>query len=289
MLGPSHATMRRFGRGKNENSWIVGPVTSRRAPVLQRHSTGHYDVRRGAAAYAPVLGAFGALAVPGIVLVFQSPLKSGDLTTLASGLLAVAVMGSLFAAIGLAAIGAESVETANLPGAIVRIAVPTVVAIVSLFAAFEVLASHYVPATKVVFMTIAATAAASGIIFNSFAVVDAWGVGPSDHAAWQDWITTQWLRSPEQALRETTRVMWCATGPFIALLLRATGLVAIPTEHASVYVILFVAVAAIVAGTMASALRTIHTDPQQGIRPTETWVSNLALASFASLLIFGLP
>ncbi len=160
------------------------PVHRRTTPPKQascdRRWTGHYDVRRGAAAFAPIFGGFGALAVPGIVLIFQTPFKNSNLTALAAGLLALAVMGSLFGAVTLAAIGAEEDETANLPPAAVQSAVPTVISIVSMFGAFEVLAAAHVPATKLIFTAIAAVGGAFGIVFNSFTVGDSWGLGPVD-------------------------------------------------------------------------------------------------------------
>lgn len=40
-------------------------------------SEGRYDVRRGAAGYSPVIGTFGALAVPAIIVLFTVPRPPG--------------------------------------------------------------------------------------------------------------------------------------------------------------------------------------------------------------------
>jgi hypothetical protein len=58
---------------------------------------GRYDPRQGAGGYAPIIGALGALAVPGIVIIFTIPTKPTphqvQLMTLAAGLLIVSVNG----------------------------------------------------------------------------------------------------------------------------------------------------------------------------------------------------
>ncbi|MGI5359757.1 hypothetical protein ACQI4E_31285 [Streptomyces sp. CA-252508] len=118
--------------------------------------TGHYDVRRGAAAYAPIVGSFGALSVPATIVLFTTA-GSGDTTlvSLAAGLLVVAMIGSLTGSIALAAIGAEVDETANLPAAVMFVAVPVVVSLVSVLSAFATLAAIHLPTQKTLFAVIA--------------------------------------------------------------------------------------------------------------------------------------
>src|SRR4051812_28131439 len=90
---------------------------------------GWYDLRKGASAYAPIVGSFGSLAVTAIVVVFT--VSAGRIpqtqVALSTGLLVIGFFGSLLGAFGLAAIGAENDPTANLGAAIMFIAVPVVV------------------------------------------------------------------------------------------------------------------------------------------------------------------
>lgn len=113
---------------------------------------GRYDIRQGAAAFAPIVGALGALAVPAIIVLFTSRQESvasrGPFLSLAAGLLIVAMIGSLTGALGLAAIGAEQDLTANLVPATMFLLMPVVISIVAILAAFEVLAALYLPESK---------------------------------------------------------------------------------------------------------------------------------------------
>lgn len=110
---------------------------------------GYYDSRAGASAYAPLVGTFGALAVTAIVVLFStSKALSPTQLALATGLLAVGVFGSLAGSFGLAAIGAEQDPTANLPPAIMYVAVPVTTSVVSILGAFEVLAKVYIPSRR---------------------------------------------------------------------------------------------------------------------------------------------
>jgi hypothetical protein len=207
---------------------------------------------------------------------------------LAAGLLALAVMGSLFGAVTMAAIGAELCETANLPAAAVRSAVPTVISIVSMFAAFEVLAAEDIPTTKLVFAAIAAAGGGCGIVFNSFAVGDSWGVGPDEDAEWIDWLDTQWIRSREAATHNMYWAMGTALAPAVAFVLRLRG-VAILTKNDGVQWLIVGGLIEIVLGTLLSALRSTHTKVQKGLRRRDIWGANLAIAAFAVAVVLSLP
>jgi hypothetical protein len=254
----------------------------------ERRWAGHYDVRRGTGAYAPIFGAFGALAVPGIVLIFQTPLTHANLTTFAAGLLALAVLGSLLGAVTLAAIGAEVRETANLPPAAVRSAVPIVISIVAMFGAFEVLAADHVPTTKLIFTAMAAAGGACGIVFNSFAVGDSWGVGPTDNKEWSAWVTGQWIQSRDAATHKMYWAMNLGWAPVIAFVMRAFGF-EIPTTTIEVTVLIYAGLLLIVFGTLLSAIRTVHTKVQKGMEGRDIWGANLAIAAFAVAVVLFLP
>ena len=102
---------------------------------------GYYDLRQGAAGFAPIVGALGALAVPAIVVLFtaKSSPKDSVFVALSAGLLIVGMISSLTAAFAMAGIAAERALTANLPPAIIFAGVPVVVSMVSILGAFEVL------------------------------------------------------------------------------------------------------------------------------------------------------
>ena len=112
---------------------------------------GQYDVRDGSRSYAQIVGVFGSLALPGIVLLFtvQEPENSRtQLVILAIALLVVGMMSSLVGAFGLAAVGAEQELTANVIPASLFYGIPVSIAIGSMLGAFEVLAAIYLPETQ---------------------------------------------------------------------------------------------------------------------------------------------
>src|SRR5882757_6325916 len=151
---------------------------------------GRYDIRKGAAAYAPIVGAFGALAIPTVTVLFTAskPPHADKLVVLACGLLVIATIGSLAGSIGLAAIGAERDQTANLPAAVMYTAVPVVISLLAVLASFEVLAAVYLPHEKELFAVTTGVGGLLGTFFTSFAVGDSWQSGPSDpvlKATWQ--------------------------------------------------------------------------------------------------------
>ena len=140
-------TVARRGRRHVDGSLSMGVVRRRQ----ERRVEGWYDIRRGAAGYAPIVGAFGALSVPAIVFLFtilssEPPrmfTKQVPVIALAGGLLIVVVIGSLAGAIGLAAIGAERDATANLVPATMFLAVAVSISLIAVLAAFEALATLY--------------------------------------------------------------------------------------------------------------------------------------------------
>ncbi|MDL4817378.1 hypothetical protein [Actinomadura opuntiae] len=177
--------------------------------------TGHYDVRRGATGYAPVVAAFGALTVPAIIVLFSTAEQNATLGTLdhtklrilmAVALLVVAMLASLAAAFALAGIGAESNETPNLVPATMLVGVGVVVALVNTLAAFQVLASLYFPDAKNLFVVIAAIGGIFGVYFIALAIGDSWAVEPEDRTIRSLWREKQWLQSERAALLATWRI-----------------------------------------------------------------------------------
>jgi hypothetical protein len=256
-----------------------------------------YDLRRGVTGYAPIVGTFGALAVPAIVLLFQGPVPAMHhkvaFVTLAAGLLIVGLIGSLIGAIGLAAIGAEREPTANIPPAIMFIAVPVVVSVVAILGAFAVLSAIYLPESSTLFALIAGAGGVSGVFFTSFAIGDSWQAGPTDPHVREDWLKKQWvaIRSHEEAYKWTAIVGSASAIPIlVCMAIRGSGLHVTPNMAAANWLVgsgLFLAMI----GTYLGNMRTAH--PAEGIeqwlRKWEAFGVTLTLSAYIIVLLFFLP
>jgi hypothetical protein len=156
---------------------------------------GYHDIQRGAAGYSVVVGAFGALAVPAIVLVFTAPpthvANAQTLEVFATGLLVTGMFGSLLGAIAFAYLAAERDPIAALAPAIVFAAVPVSVSFSSILGAFEVLAVLYQPSAKGLFAITVAAGGLFGVIYSSLAVIHSVTLGPTDEAIRQEWLPRQ--------------------------------------------------------------------------------------------------
>ncbi|WP_189552221.1 hypothetical protein [Streptomyces lavendofoliae] len=262
--------------------------TERTRPAV----TGHYDVRRGAAAYAPIVGAFGALSVPATIVLFTTA-GTGDTTlvSLAAGLLVVAMIGSLTGSIALAAIGAEVDETANLPAAVMFVAVPVVVSLVSVLSAFAVLAAIHLPTQKTLFAVIAGVGGLAGTYFTSFAVGDSWHPGPQDPGVREEWRRRQWIGSRDDAYRQCAILAAVSSVPPVTgLVLRLLGLHAQPTES-SVYALVGAGLALAMAGTFCGVQRTMHplSGDQRGVRRYEAYGTAFSAGLYTLAVLVLLP
>jgi hypothetical protein len=263
---------------------------------FSRKRHGHYNVRAGAAGYAPIVGTYGALSVTAIVVVFTVPTSrstnGGVLLILATGLLVVGMIGSLLGAIGLAAISAEAVPTANLAGAVMYISVPVSVSLAALLGAFEVLAALYEPSSTQLFAMIVAAGGLFGVFFISFAIADSISLGPVDdqeHAAWLE--TKRWLRSREEANKWTLIV--AATGAVPVLVsagLRFSNATARPTPIET-NVVVGIGIALTMIGTLASLVRTAHRsdNKQTELRMPEAFITTQVIGAYVLLLMIFLP
>ncbi|MGA5411847.1 hypothetical protein ACPCSC_31895 [Streptomyces lavendulocolor] len=260
----------------------------RSGPVV----TGHYDVRRGAAAYAPIVGSFGALSVPATIVLFTTA-GSGDTTlvSLAAGLLVVAMIGSLTGSIALAAIGAEVDETANLPAAVMFVAVPVVVSLVSVLSAFATLAAIHLPTQKTLFAVIAGVGGLAGTYFTSFTVGDSWHPGPQDPAVREEWQGRQWISSRQIAYRQCGILAAVSSVlPVAGLVLRLCGVHAEPTET-SVYGVVVTGLALAVFGTFLGVQRTMHplNGDQRGVRRYEAYSTAFSSGLYTFAVLVLLP
>lgn len=255
---------------------------------------GRYDVRKGAAAYAPIVGAFGALAVPTVTVLFTQPQPegSGKLITLACGLLVVAMIGSLTGSIGLAAIGAERDQTANLPPAVMFTAVPVVISLLSVLASFEVLSAVYLPEEKGLFAVTTAVGGLAGCYFTSFAVADSWQSGPSDPAVRGPWKDTQWVKEKSDAYAKADWLAIASVVPgAVGLALYLSG-IHVHLTSVGVNWLVGSGLALAMAGTFLGVQRTKHAmedSKQRGVRWQEAYPTSVGVGLYTLVLLICLP
>jgi len=255
-------------------------------------SEGRYDIRRGAAGYSPVIGTFGALAVPAIILVFtlgQAHGSRASLVALAAGLLIVALIGSILGAIGLAAIGAEHDLTANLVPAAMYLAVAVSVSLVAMLGAFEVLAVLYLRGPTTLFAVITGVAGVAGLFFTALSIADSWHTGPADPAQKKAWQKTQWIRSQHQAERQTVIVILLTSVPAITgVALRFADVHASPNPTGVSWMV-GAALALSMIATGVGALRTRHSTPQKGLRWQEAYGTTIVISLYTLMMMIFLP
>lgn len=256
---------------------------------------GRYDLRQGAGGYAPIVGALGALAVPGIVVLFTVSPKPAPhealLITLAAGLLIVSVIGSLIGSVSLAGIAAEQELTANIPAAIMQVAVPVVISIIDTLAAFEVLSAIYLPNSKTLFALIAGAGGACGVFFTSFSVGDSWHAGPKDPSDRTRYIRKPWIETHEQAYKNSTKVTLVSLAPIIlGMFLRGFQVIA-PISSLGVNCTVWAGLILSIAGAFVGNMRMAHppTGIQIPLQPWEAYGTTLVLGVYVLMLMILLP
>lgn len=256
---------------------------------------GHYDLRQGAAAYAPIVGTFGALAVPAIILLFTLPKPSGhhavSLITLVAGLLIVSTIASLVGAVGLAAMGAETELTGNIPAAVMFVAVAVVVSFVNVLAAFEVLIEIYFPQSGGLFKVIVAVGGIIGANFLSFAIGDSWHTGPTDPVERKLWLSDQWIKTQRQAQRKADIGGLAGAVPVtLAIILRLFCLSVSPGPIA-IDCLVGSGLCLATLGTLLGNRRASHTVDgiDKGLRPWEAFTSIFSLTMYVVFLLVFLP
>ncbi|UXX97986.1 hypothetical protein N7U49_47630 (plasmid) [Streptomyces sp. AD2-2] len=255
---------------------------------------GHYDIRKGAAAYAPIIGAFGALAIPTVTVLFTANKDSAPdkFVVLACGLLVVATIGSLTGSIALAAIGAERDHTANLPAAVMYTAVPVAISIVSVLASFEVLAAIYLEEQKSLFAITTGVGGLAATYFTSFAVGDSWKSGPTDESLKTEWSEKQWIKSKEIAYRKADLVAAVSAVPVAAGLVFRLCNIHWDVNSTGANWLVAAGLVLSMAGTFAGVQRTKHAmydSEQKGIRAWEAYSTSLGVGLYTLALLMFLP
>lgn len=274
------------------------PPTGSAAPPIgwaPKRIEGHYDIRRGAAGYAPIIGAFGALSVPAIIVLFTAPApnvphRDADIS-MAAGLLIVAMLGSVISSIAMAAIGAEQDETANIPAEIMYEAVAVVISVASVLAAFEALAALYLPNIKTLFLLITGFGGLVGIFFTTLVVADSFHAGPSDADDHAIWRRTQWIQDREHAESAARVVTAIGSIPAMSgIVVRICGVGPTPTA-VTANVVVAVGFVLTMSGIVLGALRSRHAvdGVQKGLRPSEALGTSLATSCYIFMLMLFLP
>jgi hypothetical protein len=256
---------------------------------------GRFDVRHAAAAFAPIVGAFSALAVTAIVVLFTVPPQPSTyrapFVALAAGLLVIAMISSFAGSFGLAAIGAEGDSTANLVPAMMFVHASVMISLVVVLAAFEVLAAIYLPESKTLLALVTATGGLYGCLRCSFGVSDAWGPGPSDANERSSWLRTQWIQSHPQAYRWTNWVMFVSAVPIgLGVTLRLSGVEGVPST-VSVNWLVGIGFALTMTLNIMGLFRSRHPVDrvQRGLRRSEGFAIPLSIGLYVLVLMIFLP
>jgi hypothetical protein len=247
------------------------------------------------AAFAPIVGAFSALAVTAIIVLFTVPPRPtayrAPFVALAAGLLVVAMISSFAGSFGLAAIGAEDDATANLVPAMMFMHASVMISLVLVLAAFEVLAAIYLPESKTLLALITATGGLFGSLRCSFGVSDAWYAGPSDEAERSRWLRTQWIQSHSQAYRSTSLAMLVSAVPIVlGVILRLLGVEEVPTTR-SVNWLVGIGFGLTMAANIMGVFRSRHPVDrvQRGLRKGEGFGIPLSIGLYVLGLMIFLP
>jgi hypothetical protein len=249
-----------------------------------------YDLRLGAAGYAPIVGAIAGFVVTGLVLLFdlasrhaasQTP-RTEALLGRASALLVLGLIACLLAAFALAAIGAETRLTPNLTAAILYVGMCTAIGIVAIIAAFEVLATIYLPETHDLFAWATGGVAVAGSVLVAFVLGDAWRTPclPKDH----------WLFGSDNSARWALRTAGAGVAVVGCAITLYFSDVRIAAGNNGLHLIVGTGIMLALLSGVAGIIRAMHRDDGAGreIKKPEAvaviGVMNLYLAVFLLLM-----
>lgn len=247
-----------------------------------------YDLRAGAAAYAPIIGGIGGLVVPAVVLVFQiaahHPIKGGNeenLLGVTTALLVVGLISCLLGAFAFAAIGAERRTTPSLVAAIIYAGAGTAIGAVAIIEAFEALATLYIHEAQSLFAYITFGAAAAGVALISLVLGDAWCAIPEGN----------WLARRSEGNRWTCLMVALGCAPIaISGVLRLAG-VGFSPRGPGLHVIVGVGIFLAVLLPLGSMFRTMTGDDGAEWLPTKAEVvpAICCLGLYLAILLAMMP
>jgi hypothetical protein len=162
--------------------------------LASEKSSGAYDIRKGAAGYAGIMGSVAGFVVPTVILAFTLPHEQTAThrveLTLATGLLVLSLLGCLASAFALAALAGEKKLTMNLPPAAMYMGVGIIFSITAILGAFEVFAHIYLPSSAGLFGAMTVGGGITGAVYNALAVIDDWEIRQSDGLE-KGWFATR--------------------------------------------------------------------------------------------------
>jgi MFS family permease len=264
------------------------PATTHQAPhyvgVRDDFEYG-YDIRKGSAAYAPMIGTVSGFVVTAVVLIFaivaENEGRHVQMLGRATAFLVLGLIACLIGAFASAAVGAERKLTANLPAAALYAGAATAIGTVAITASFEILAAIYLRETKELFVALAGGTAIAAAVFVALILGDVWLTVPHDH----------WLGEKRVAYRWANR---CSAAIALALISAITlyfahvRLVLTPAGvHAVVVAGMVLAVAAGLAGILRTG--TIVDDHPEPVHKSEVSVCLVCLTLYLSTMILALP
>lgn len=250
-----------------------------------------YDLRRGAAGYAPIVGTIAGFVVTGVVLVFTivshskpgQPVPHAALLGRSSALLVLGLIGCLLSAFALAAIGAERKLTPNLTAATLYVGICTAIGIVAILGAFEVLAAIYLPGIRDLFAWVTGGVAIGGSVLVSLVLGDAW--------------TTPGLPRKHWLYGQARSAFWAsiAAGTGMVLLGAAIALyfdhVRVGTSDESLHVVIGAGIFLVFVFGVGSMFRTMHSQSGQGraIRRSEALVALGVMNAYLAVFLLLMP
>jgi hypothetical protein len=241
-----------------------------------------FDVRLAANGYASIVGSVGGFVVTAVVLLFTVSPKQIDAHPLefgfATGLLVLALIGCLTGAFVLAAFSGESELSANLPVATMYAGAAVTLAVVSILAAFEVLASVYLKQSKDLFVVMTGAGSLVGVLFVASALGDGWVPG-----------TTGWLSSQSTAYRVQKRLWVILSLPVIGSSIAFSLGWSAALSKFRVHAVVGVGIGLVVAAVVGALIRSTHDQANRGFTKTEGLGIPLIVASYSSTLMLFLP
>lgn len=253
---------------------------------------GWYDVRRGASGYAPIIGTFGALSIPTIFLLFNTEVvreASQAHIIFAVGCLILSFLGTVFGSIGLAAIGAERVPTANLSASLMALSVSITVGFAGLFAGIDTVGVLFVPSAAWLFGLLLAMTGAVGAFLTSAAIADSVATGPKAES--NALVRPRWITTRSAGMFHTMLSAGVACIPIaFAAIARLLG-VQVDLSLEGTSVLIAVSAGFVFASLIYSTLRAAHREDgrQSALRPVEAYIMTFLSGTYPAMLLLMVP
>ena len=149
--------------------------------------------------------------------------------------------------------------------------------LVTILAAFEVLAAIYLPESKTLFAVITGFGGLAGVFFIAFAIGDSWHSGPADRYDRDLWLPSQWITSHSEAYKWANIVATTSAVPAaLGIILRLCGVDVAPSTPVVDWIV-GSGFGLAMAGTFLGVLRTAHPadGEQRGLRKWEAFATTV--------------